>query len=477
MHLISSRTYAFLTMLVACGTASAQPSGAIQVRIDRRVELLSIVFRLAGSPEYNQPSSKSPYSDEVAKHFEPVKDHDVVKLAQSLRRQRGVSYDAVMSYAVHLKEAALEPKIPYEALPARLDKRWRPEDATKFLSALRDFVSTSKADEFFAAHREFYDRTAQRLAAELTKRPYRAWLDSFFGAKPKAKFTAIIGLLNGGGSYGSSVRYADGSEEILPIIGPGSFGADGPVFGRGVATLLVHEFCHSYTNPLVEQFADQLMPSARKIFPHRKVLMAAQAYGTPETMMYECLVRACTVRFSVANDSPKEAARQLAYEQGRGFLWTSDLSELLGQYEKQRDRYATLEAFMPEIVKLFEQVATNMDKYMARLPKIVSMSPANAATNVDPSTSELRIEFDRPMNKDGFSFVGDPKTTPAGARTEKGNAKPRFSDDGKVLTWKISLEPGKKYAYALNSIYFTGFQSAEGYPMDPVPVTFTTIAK
>ncbi|KAK0329395.1 hypothetical protein LTR94_037031, partial [Friedmanniomyces endolithicus] len=76
-------------------------------------------------------------------------------------------------------------------------------------------------------------------------------MDGFFGASPGLDFVAVIGLLNGGGNYGVSVRYPDGRAEISPVIGAGRFGGDGvPVFGDDDVGLIVHEFSHTYTNPL-----------------------------------------------------------------------------------------------------------------------------------------------------------------------------------------------------------------------------------
>ena len=91
-----------------------------------------------------------------------------------------------------------------------------------------------------------------------------------------------------------------------------------------------------------------------KYFPRVEKQMKGQAYGNWQTMMRESLVRACEVRYAMANNS-KERAEQIAnYNIGRGFHWIKELSELLGQYEKQRDKYQTLDAFMPEIVKFFQ---------------------------------------------------------------------------------------------------------------------------
>jgi len=76
--------------------------------------------------------------------------------------------------------------------------------------------------------------------------------------------------------------------------------------------------------------------------------------STWRTMMRESLVRACEVRYAMANDGRERAERTANYHISRGFHWTKELSELLGQYEKQRDKYQTLDVFMPEIVKLFQ---------------------------------------------------------------------------------------------------------------------------
>ena len=93
-----------------------------------------------------------------------------------------------------------------------------------------------------------------------------------------------------------------------------------------------------------------------KYYPRveRQMKGKGQAYASWQTMMRESLVRACEVRYAMANDGRERAERSANYHISRGFHWTKELSELLGQYEKQRDKYQTLDAFMPKIVKLFQ---------------------------------------------------------------------------------------------------------------------------
>src|SRR5262245_45376845 len=60
------------------------PAPEIRVSVDPRLELLSIVFRLAGNPEYNQPNSRSPYSEAVSDRFDDHDDHPAIERAREL---------------------------------------------------------------------------------------------------------------------------------------------------------------------------------------------------------------------------------------------------------------------------------------------------------------------------------------------------------------------------------------------------------
>jgi hypothetical protein len=455
-------------------TAGAAPPGRIEVVVDPRVELMSLIFRLAGNPEYNQPNSASPYADEVEERFGPFRKHAAVTTARRLRRERGVSYDAVMSMAVHLKDTAgLAEKVPFEPRPARLDRRWRLDEARRFLAEARDFVDQSDFNGFVADQREFYEAAAARLRGQVEKRAYIEWFDEFFGDRPQARFRASVGLLNGGGNYGVGVRFADGSEEIAPVIGAYRFDRDGlPVFGRDIDGTIVHELCHSYTNPLVDAFADDLEPAGRAIYPSRASIMERQAYGNWKTMMYESLVRACTVRYALARDGPKAAQRTVDDNEGRGFTWTGKLAGLLGEYERDRDRYPTLDTFMPRVVRFFEKVARRIEredeKAAADAPKVVWMNPPSGATDVDPALTVITVVFDRPMRDGSWSVVG------GGADFPETTGPPSYDDERRVFTLPVRLKPGWTYRFGLNSERFTAFRSAEGVPLEPLQVTFTT---
>jgi hypothetical protein len=324
--------------------------------IDPRVELMSVIFHLAGNREYNQCKSKS-YMKNVNEHFAEHRNHPVVKMAKKLRKTRGVSYDAVMCMAVHIEDINdCGEIVPFEPRPDTLGSRWRIDEARKFLNHCRDFVKVTDFKAFLAKNQSQYDTAVARLKKLIEEKANLGWFDEFFGPREDVDFCLVISILNGPSSYGSRIRL-EGRTTIYSILG--AWRIDwlcwgSPKFTPSVVGTVVHEFGHSYCNPLLDRHMEGLRPFGEKYFPRVEKKMKSQAYSTWQTMMRESLIRACEVRYAMANDGETQAERIANYHIGRGFHWTKELSELLGQYEKQRQRYETLDAFMPEIVTLFQ---------------------------------------------------------------------------------------------------------------------------
>ena len=184
------------------------------------------------------------------------------------------------------------------------------------------------------------------------------WFDRFFGARPQARFTVALGLVNGGCCYGPHCRTGDGKEELFCILGVWQTDKEGmPEFTRDMLKTVVHEFCHSYANPVIDRHEAELKAAGEKMFPHVAAAMRRQAYDNWKTMFYESLVRASTLRYVRQYDGAMAAWLATQEEKARGFPWIEDLSALLGEYEAHRDRYPTLESFSPRLVAFFNEYA------------------------------------------------------------------------------------------------------------------------
>src|SRR3569623_24918 len=93
------RIFILLLKIFALQQASSQ---TLIPQVDKRLEMMSIVFRLAGNREYNDKDA-SKYVSHIQSHFDQFQSDSLIAFAKFLHEEYGVSYDAVMSMAVNLK--------------------------------------------------------------------------------------------------------------------------------------------------------------------------------------------------------------------------------------------------------------------------------------------------------------------------------------------------------------------------------------
>lgn len=467
-----------LVLIASVFAADEQPQHTlVQVEVDPCVELFSIIFRLAGSNEYSQGRVES-YTKDVESHFGPFRNHSVVEMAKKLRATRGVSYDAPMSLAVLLVDAEkLETKVPLEPWPESLDRRWTAQNVREFLEAARQFVHDTSYVDFFKKHRPLYEIAESRMQAVLEKEGHLEWFHDFFGERPSARFTVVLGMLNGGCCYGPHCRTADGKEELYCVLGVWKTDAEGkPQFTTDVISTVIHEFCHSYTNGFILRHEAELKTAGEKLYAPVASAMQSQAYGGGKTVLCESMVRACVVRYMRKYAGEEAAKKEVKRNIDRKFACVGYLSDLLGEYESQRDQYPTIEAFSPRLVSFFVEYADKFAKEQQALdagrPKIISLVPANGDHNVDPDLKAIQVVFDRPMKDKCWSLVG------GGPHFPEFPGKCAYDSICTTWTCPIKLKPDWDYKFRLNAQpKFMAFQSQEGVPLKPVVVSFRTAKK
>ncbi|MGZ3752753.1 MAG: DUF4932 domain-containing protein, partial [Mucilaginibacter sp.] len=311
-------------------TAAAQVATVIPPpKVDQRVELLSIVFRLAGNREYNSKVNVS-YVGEIHRHFDKFTDHPLIKYARLLRDSSGIGFDAVMSMAIHLNEPpALGPIIPFSTeLP---DKRWSVATAEKFTALLKQFYADADCLSFFQAEAANY-AIAEKQFYSLYKALDVNWYYRFYGKSPTETFNIIIGLGNGDGNYGSQINLSANTKKVYAVMGSWSFDATGtPVYeSANYLPTLIHEFNHSFVNYLGDIYEKQLSGPGQIIFDKEAARMRRQAYSQVKTMVNEALVRAAVIRYLIGHETDTVlVAGEMMEQLRKGFVWMPGLTGLL----------------------------------------------------------------------------------------------------------------------------------------------------
>lgn len=482
-------------LIVSGGLAAAQSTAASRIRvvIDPRIELLTIVFRLAGNVEYSHAEVAS-YAKDVDAHFGRFKDHPAIVRARELNKTRGISFGDPMILALNVTAPPeLAERVPLDPFPGS-SSRWTPPEARAFLADLRAFARDADVAGFLAAHDRLYGASTQRLEAMVGQAGVFEWIERFFGRRDDRRFVVATSLLMGSGSFGGlrvpvvppkaghPPANAPRAEEYWVVLGAAHADPEGmPIFPANQALTLAHEFSHSFVSPLVKAHLPQLLPSAEKIFPPVENEMQRQAYGPGETIIHESLVRACTVRYAWDHGGAEAGRREAAMERERGFLAVDRLADLLAQYANDRARYRELEDFAPRIVAFFEEYSRLAAQEAAAIreerrakseavnaPKVELLVPPNGAENVEASAVKaITITFDRPMRHMAVVMV-------PGLAFPKATGRPTYDATSRVLTIPCELEPDTAYGLQLNSEKNMVMTDTQGNFLAPVLWRFRT---
>src|SRR2546422_8476988 len=109
------------SLVATSATAGAQskppnPPNPLRIGVDRRVELITIIFKLAGSEEFN-PTHLPQYSADIDQFFGPQRNHEAVTLARGLREHYGVGQSRVMAIPIRLTDPPeLKERVPFDSL-------------------------------------------------------------------------------------------------------------------------------------------------------------------------------------------------------------------------------------------------------------------------------------------------------------------------------------------------------------------------
>ncbi|MDX1396588.1 MAG: DUF4932 domain-containing protein [Gemmatimonadota bacterium] len=327
----------------------------ITIEVDERVELMGVLFRLGGRGEYDMTQVPG-WADGVDEYFSPHADHAAVEMAKRLAGPYGVGFFVPMNLAVHVTmPPALEERVPLES-SGSLHRTWatHPDSTRAFLELARAFARDSRFDRFMDGQRQVVDSTEARLRRLVGDAIDVAWFEGFWGGDAAADFVLVPGLLNGRASYGVDYEGPHEEREFFAITGVTDVDAAGmPVFDPDFAGTIVHEFNHSFVNPLVDRHRAELQEVGEPLYETVAEAMRALRYGSWESMMLESLVRAAVVRYVADHEGEDAAAEESRAQVEAGFVWTPELVDLLQRYEDRRDAYPAMDSFMPAIVAFF----------------------------------------------------------------------------------------------------------------------------
>jgi len=335
------------------GRVERTSENRFSITVDPRMELLAVVQHFSSWAPGGHIKSKTTYKDDIDHYFEGFKDHPAIACVESLV-SAGFTHDAPVAFMLyHGDPPELVQKNPYSDY--LIGRAKGEKNLIELADALRDFARKTDFMQFYQAHKALYDTHVAEVESLLSGKDYVQVLEAFYG-ESRNSYGVILPPLFAGG-YGITIE-SEREYDIYGVIGPCSLRGKRVTFAclDYLESIMLHEWSHSFVNPLVDQNFDRFKESIA-LFEPIKGMMRNQAYPNWRISLYEHIVRACEIhlRANLYEDFKKD--EPLRRQEGKGFWYISYVDSLLDVYETQRKQYPTFSQFVPVIATRLGQIS------------------------------------------------------------------------------------------------------------------------
>ncbi|MBX7174491.1 MAG: DUF4932 domain-containing protein [Pyrinomonadaceae bacterium] len=361
------KNYIFIALICSIFLYSnslfAQPAANLLLpQVDKRVELVCIAAKLADIKGFNDQANPT-YSNKIDKHFSPFKNHPFIKYLKELKPKLDESYWVFPAVAAHLNQK-LEPLMDFNDTSNADDWESRELFNAKFVTLLQQFYKDSKAAKFFNSQENYYKSVNQEYEKQGVKLN-KKWLEDFFGLKTTEDYFPIVALGMRQGAY-MRVNFANNYRHTFTIYEMTAFDDRGiPTTFKNpyIPRMMLHEYIHAFTNQLVDKNKSVLQNSAETILKNPKVfnIVKDTFYGNWQYLLYESLVRACSIKYLAINkDITQDIEKEIVAQEKAGFLWMRGLLKELDNYEANKTKYKNFAEYMPQLILFFEKTAKEL---------------------------------------------------------------------------------------------------------------------
>jgi len=358
----------FMVMIVFSVGCSKQNNKSIQVKINKNIETLFFLYPLV---DIGMPPISNSLCEIARLEFIEYKNHEVVRLLDTLISRTGIDgpVNIIMSYTELPDIEEVHPIAPrlLRSISGNEDVEKGQQTIDNFIIQFLDFYKKTNVELFLEKHENYYEKAIRDVQKHLPPDYFINTMEQYYGQVNKEYILNPSPALYPGFGFGSRIETVDG------LIVFNTFGALNDLAANNleilfdfdnyaeIRDLTVHEFGHSFVNPLIEipdnigilnQYSDLFRPIEKS--------MSEQAYRSWRTCVTEHIVRLGEIRIALAmNDSLTATKIRTENIKQNNFIYLPFLEKKIAEYENNRDKYPSFSDFFPELLSAFSEIDLN----------------------------------------------------------------------------------------------------------------------
>ncbi len=303
------------------------------------VECLGVIFVL-GDFKLNIIRCNEQYRNIIKEFFVDFKQYKIIEICNNFFDGR---YDAPVELFIHLQNGIM----PSKPLLQRLNMSL--EDYELLVTELKKFILESNFNEFFEKNKAYYKISINRYVDRIKEFSPDEYLFEFLGLKSdNLNILCMFGVTTS--NYGINVN-----NKLYCCIRPyfkSNFTNDLDFAYDLVysSTLILHEYAHSFINPLTDKHLKNEDINYKKCKP----ALDKNPYGTHlKTVVNETIIRALECLYVKKNFTNGYEELKQDYIND-GFVCIDETIKSLENYDKKRCKYKDIEDYYEELIKIFK---------------------------------------------------------------------------------------------------------------------------
>jgi len=337
-----------LALLLLLSPFARADDSAITFRADPRLEAVGAAELALGGKARGFVNPKDEYSRKVAARLKPFADHPALKLQAGFPKafifaDRDDIADRLTA-DLHSTTDYFLPD-PTTSLAGGVDK------VEAWLAALRDLSAKADLPGLFEAERAGLDARAEPFRKSAEDARVVQTMEEYAGRRFDGVYRVTVSpFMDEERMLDSVWRRPDGTRELHTVVGASAGRRHTDYyFKERFPTALWHQLAHGLFDEKVE--------AARADLETRTDGRREPCFGAWEQCVKENLVRAVTARLMEKAAGPRAAKRFLNNGDEGLYPMMPELLKRLKEYEADRAKYPTLDAFLPRLFDAFPKKA------------------------------------------------------------------------------------------------------------------------
>lgn len=353
------RFIAVLITFTALNASYAQKK--INVSVNKNVEILN-ALAVQTSANWLKDTLTSPWFMENSvlmrqsyRHFQKAQHHPFFRTYERLTDKLGTGVYLFSFYYTDVPNARRKASVSdvlLREVHSNQDSAVYLVD--RFMDQLNRFYKDVDFDKFLADNAYVYQKATAEVTQNLPDASFVPILENYYGTS-KHSYNIIVNPFYKTDWGMGWETISLGGADIYNISAPLSkvtLGENGRIVSPGfnnpteIRRLSVHEFGHSFVNPLANQ--TNYKPQIERFNTLYEPIEGEGQYRDWHTQFCEYVVRAGEVRIALAMNDP--AAAKATEERNAKWRYLPHFMNQLARYEQNRAKYPTFAAFFPDLI-------------------------------------------------------------------------------------------------------------------------------